>query len=93
MIRYVLSAYLQGPVELHLRLRAYMRPPDILLEVEEAIPCDSDASQYLCLTSSSLVLLYYLYCSYSQSVEAFLEEDEQFADQLKEYYAFGDALR
>jgi len=23
----------------------YMRPPDILLEEEEAIPCDSDASQ------------------------------------------------
>jgi len=36
-----------GPVELHLRLRTYMRPPDILLEEEEAIPCDSDASQYL----------------------------------------------
>ena len=31
--------------------------------------------------------------SYAQSVEAFLEEEEQFADQLKEYYAFGDALR
>lgn len=31
--------------------------------------------------------------SYAQSVEAFLEEDEQFADQLKEYYAFGEALR
>jgi len=29
-----------------------MRPPDILLEEEEAIPCDSDASQYLSLTSS-----------------------------------------
>ena len=41
-----------GPVELHLRLRVYMRPPDILLEEEEAIPCDSDASQYLSLTSS-----------------------------------------
>jgi len=31
--------------------------------------------------------------SYAQSIEAFLEEDEQFADQLKEYYAFADALR
>jgi len=32
-------------------------------------------------------------CSYAGSIEAFLEEDEQFADQLKEYYAFGEALR
>jgi len=39
-------------VELHLRIGAYMKSPDILLEEEEAIPCDSDASQYLSLTSS-----------------------------------------
>ena len=31
--------------------------------------------------------------SYAQSVETVLEDDEQFADQLKEYYDFGDALR
>ena len=30
---------------------------------------------------------------YSTSVDAMLEDEEQFADQLKEYYAFGDALR
>jgi sorting nexin-4 len=30
---------------------------------------------------------------YSQSIETYLEDEEQFADQLKEYYAFGDALR
>jgi len=41
-----------GPIELHLHIRTYIRPPDILLEEEEAIPCDSDASQYLSLTSS-----------------------------------------
>jgi len=31
--------------------------------------------------------------SYAQSIETVLEDEEQFADQLKEYYAFGDALR
>jgi len=30
---------------------------------------------------------------YSQSIDATLEEEEQYADQLKEYYAFGDSLR
>ena len=35
-----------------------MRPPDILLKDEEAIPCDSDASQYLSLISSVMGLGY-----------------------------------
>lgn len=30
---------------------------------------------------------------YSQSIDGLLEDEEQFADQLKEYYAFGDAVR
>jgi len=30
---------------------------------------------------------------YSSSIDATLEDEEQFADQLKEYYAFGDSLR
>ena len=30
---------------------------------------------------------------YASSVDAALEEEEQYADQLKEYYAFGDSLR
>ena len=32
-------------------------------------------------------------CRYASSVDAALEEEEQYADQLKEYYAFGDSLR
>lgn len=35
----------------------------------------------------------FILSSYSQSIDAILEDEEQFADQLKEYYAFGDALR
>ena len=30
---------------------------------------------------------------YAQSIDTSLEEEEQYADQLKEYYAFGDSLR
>ena len=30
---------------------------------------------------------------FSTSVDTLLEDEEQFADQLKEYYAFGDSLR
>ena len=32
-------------------------------------------------------------CSFSTSIDTLLEDEEQFADQLKEYYAFGDSLR
>ncbi|CAH1775079.1 unnamed protein product, partial [Owenia fusiformis] len=31
--------------------------------------------------------------SYSSCIDGILEDEESFADQLKEYYAFGDALR
>ena len=45
-----------------------------------------------------LIVLFYKYwriyiSRHATSVEAMLEEEEQFADQLKEYYAFGDSLR
>ena len=30
---------------------------------------------------------------YAQSIDQSLEEEEQYADQLKEYHAFGDSLR
>lgn len=32
-------------------------------------------------------------CSFSQSVDGILDEEEQYADQLKEYLAFADSLR
>lgn len=32
-------------------------------------------------------------CRYASSIDSLLEEEEQFADQLKEYYGFGDSLR
>jgi len=50
-----LGKYRSCRVELHLCFRTYMRPPDILLKEEETVPCDSDASQYLSLTSSAVV--------------------------------------
>ena len=31
--------------------------------------------------------------SYAGAIDSMLDDEEQFADQLKEYYAFGDALR
>ena len=37
--------------------------------------------------------LLFLSLSYSRSIDLELEDEEQFAEQLKEYYAFGDALR
>ena len=38
------------------------------------------------------VILYFC-CSFAQSVDGILEEEEQYADQLKEYLAFADSLR
>ena len=39
------------------------------------------------------VLHIYLCFSYGQTVDSILEEEEQYADQLKEYMAFADSLR
>ena len=30
---------------------------------------------------------------FATSIDTLLEDEEQFADQLKEYYSFGDSLR
>ena len=35
---------------------------------------------------------YYLF-RFASSIDSLLEDEEQFADQLKEYYYYGDALR
>ena len=32
-------------------------------------------------------------CRYASCIDPMLEDEEQFADQLKEYYAFGESLR
>ncbi len=35
----------------------------------------------------------FLIFSYASSIDTIIEDEEQFADQLKEYYGFCDSLR
>jgi hypothetical protein len=45
------------------------------------------------MPANSITRVFVVFFRYAQSIETVLEDEEQFADQLKEYYAFGDALR
>lgn len=36
---------------------------------------------------------FYFFVRFASTIDSQLEEEEQYADQLKEYYAFGDSVR
>lgn len=58
------------------------------LDKEKKVQC----IQYVPVQSKCTIMCTHHF-RYSQSIDAILEEEEQYADQLKEYHAFGDSLR